>query len=194
MGLWDQNQYIIKQKVLTLGRKYFIYDSYNRLIGYCKQKLFKLKEDIRIYTDDSMTHELLSIRQENILDFTGTFAVMDSYHNNALVGYVGRKAWKSLFRDTWKIFDHTKREIATIQERGGTLAVFRRFVSFLRWIPKKYDFFSPGAPGPFAEAIQRFQIIGDTWTLNVHPGSNVDIRLIVAAALMMDIIEQAQGD
>jgi hypothetical protein len=49
MGMWDQNQYVIKQKVLTLGRKYFIYDSRGALIGFCKQKMFKMKEDIRIF-------------------------------------------------------------------------------------------------------------------------------------------------
>ncbi|MEA3558570.1 MAG: hypothetical protein U9R75_04885 [Candidatus Thermoplasmatota archaeon] len=189
MGMWDENQYVIKQKVLTIGRKYFLENGSGQSIGFCKQKLFKLKEDIRIYTDDSMTRELLLIKQEQILDWSGTFRVTDA-QTGEVVGFVGRKALKSIIRDTWKLFDPSKNEIATVEERGSVFAVLRRFISFLRWIPKRYDFSDQG--GEFAEAVQKFQIIGDTWTLNLTD-KRVDSRLILTAALMMDIVEQQQG-
>ena len=44
-----------------------------------------------------------------------------------------------------------------------------------------------------AEAIQKFKIIGDTWIVNISPNAPVDKRLLVTAALMMDIIEQGKG-
>src|SRR5881628_2303692 len=50
-----------------------------------KQKLLKLKEDIRVYSDESMTRELFQIRQQQIIDIWGTFAVIDSA-SNALLG------------------------------------------------------------------------------------------------------------
>lgn len=189
MGVWDERRYIIKQKVLTVGRKYFIENGSGHRIGFCKQKMFKLKEDIRIYTDDSMTEELLLIKQQQILDWSGTFKVTDSVTGKD-IGFVGRKALTSIFRDTWKIFDPSKRELGTVQERGDIFSVLRRFIGILRMVPKKYDF-SDGS-GVFAEAIQKFQIIGDTWTLDIKD-SRVDPRLIVTAALMMDIIEQQRG-
>ena len=190
MEIWKQNQYIIKQKVLALGKKYYIYDSQGNLIGFVKQKLFKLKEDIRIFTDESMTHELLKVKQKNILDWSGTFKVKDPV--GVKIGYVGRKSWKSILRDTWKVWDRDKRELATLKERGGTFAVLRRFIGILQFIPKKYDFSDPHGT-KFAEAIQKFKIIGDTWIVNINPNSTVDKRLLVTAALMMDIIEQGKG-
>ncbi len=189
MDVWKGNKYVIKQKVLTVGRKYFIEDGSGNRIGFCKQKLFKLKEDIRIYTDDSLSKELLLIKQEQILDWSGTFRVTDA-KSDKVIGYVGRKALKSLFRDTWKIFDAKKNEIGTVEERGDVFSVLRRFIGFLKFVPKKYDF-SDGS-GELAEAIQKFQIIGDTWTLNIK-NTRVDPRLIVTAALMMDIVEQQRG-
>lgn len=71
------------------------------------------------------------------------------------------------------------------------MAVMRRLISILRFIPKTYTFTSNGAP--IAEAKQKFQIIGDTWFLHILQGNKVDKRLIVTAALMMDIIEQQRG-
>ncbi|MFO8052125.1 MAG: hypothetical protein R6V01_10590 [Thermoplasmatota archaeon] len=189
MGVWDENQYVIKQKVLTVGRKYFIENGSGQRIGFCKQKMFKLKEDIRIYTDDSMTNELLLIKQEQILDWSGTFKVTDSVTGEP-IGFVGRKALKSIIRDTWKVFDPQKNELGTVEERGSAFSVMRRFIGFLRWIPKRYDFSDQA--GEFAEAVQKFQIIGDTWTLNIKD-ARVDPRLIITAALMMDIVEQQQG-
>ncbi len=190
MEIWNQNQYVIKQKVLALGKKYYIYDSQGNLIGFVKKKLFKLKEDIRIFTDESMSHELLKIKQKNILDWSGTFKVKDPAGGK--IGYVGRKSWKSILRDTWKVWDRDKRELATLKERGGTFAVLRRFIGILQFIPKKYDFSDPHGT-KFAEAIQKFKIIGDTWIVNINPNSTVDKRLLVTAALMMDIIEQGKG-
>lgn len=190
MSIWDNEVYIIKQKVLTIGRKYHIENGNGQGIGFCKQKMFKLKEDIRIFTDENMTGELLLIKQQQILDFSGTFAVTDT-QTGQLVGYVGRKGLKSIIRDTWKIFDTSSKEIATVEERSGLLAVLRRLSDIAKWIPKKYDMTHNGSP--IAEVVQRFQIIGDTWTVTIDPNTNVDRRLILSAALMMDIIEQMRG-
>ena len=190
MGIWDHDHYVVKQKVLAIGRKYFIEDGAGRRIGFCHQKAFKLKEDIRIYTDEDMKQELLTIRQEQILDFSGTFAVSDP-RTGETVGFVGRKALQSIIRDTWKIFDRNRNEIAMVQEESGFLAVMRRFFSIVRLVPKTYEFMAGNAI--IAIAKQKFQIIGDTWNLYVQPGNPVDKRLIVTAALMMDIIEQQRG-
>jgi uncharacterized protein YxjI len=190
MGLWDKNNYVIKQKVLAIGRKYFIEDGMGTRIGFCHQKIFKLKEDIRIYTDENMTDELLTMKQEQILDWAGTFAITDPTSGRK-VGYVGRKALKSIIKDTWKIFDKNRNEIATVEEGGGALAILRRIFGFLAFIPKTYEFTQNGTL--IAEAKQKFQIIGDTWFLNIIDPMAVDRRLIVSTALMMDIIEQQKG-
>ncbi len=190
MSIWNNDVYIIKQKVLTIGRKYFIESGRGEGIGFCKQKMFKLKEYIRIFTDESMTRELLLIKQQQILDFSGTFAVTDPT-TGELIGYVGRKGLKSIIRDTWKIFDPSSNEIGTVEEQSGLLAVLRRLFNIAKLIPKKYDMTHNGTP--IAEIVQKFQIIGDTWTVTIQPNTAVDRRLILSAALMMDIIEQMSG-
>src|SRR6185503_13579603 len=46
-----ESQYMIRRKVLTLfGAQFHIYNAEGKVVGFSKQKAFKLKEDIRVYT------------------------------------------------------------------------------------------------------------------------------------------------
>ena len=60
--MFQGNNFVIKQKKISLGNKYYLQDGSGRDIGFCHQKLLKLKEDIRIYTDKSMANEMLKIK------------------------------------------------------------------------------------------------------------------------------------
>ena len=53
-----------------LGEEFHIYpdDNQEDLIGYAKQKALKLKEDIRVFSDDSESHEILKIKARGVLD------------------------------------------------------------------------------------------------------------------------------
>ena len=54
----------------VLGEEFHIYpdDNQEDLIGYSKQKALKLKEDIRVFSDDSKSHEILKIKARGVLD------------------------------------------------------------------------------------------------------------------------------
>ncbi|MSR57317.1 MAG: hypothetical protein EXS05_06565 [Planctomycetaceae bacterium] len=55
-------EYTIRRKVLTLfGAKFHIYNTAGAVIGFSQQKAFKLKEDIRVYSDESMQNERVAI-------------------------------------------------------------------------------------------------------------------------------------
>jgi len=63
-------RFTIRQKVFKIfGAAFHIYDQSGNVIGYCKQKAFKLREDLRFYTDESLSSELFSMRARSILDF-----------------------------------------------------------------------------------------------------------------------------
>ena len=53
-----------------LGEEFHIYtdDSQDELIGYSVQKALKLKEDIKIFSDESQSHGILQIKARGILD------------------------------------------------------------------------------------------------------------------------------
>lgn len=57
----------IQRKAFTkIGKELFIYDQSGNLLLFVKQKGFKLKEDIRVFSDDSKTEERLSIQARKV--------------------------------------------------------------------------------------------------------------------------------
>jgi len=135
-NIYIHNQYLVRRKVLTLfGAKFHIFDSDGRLAFFSRMKAFKLREDIRLYSDESMSDELLLIKARQILDFSAAYDVMDS-KTFEKVGALKRKGWKSILKDEWIIMDPQDIEIGLIKEDSTALALIRRFLTNL--IPQKY--------------------------------------------------------
>ncbi len=187
-SIWFQNYYRIRKKVLTIWNKYWIEDQNKNILGFSKQKMFKLKEDIRIYTDEKMTQELFQIRQQEILDIWGTFAVIDS-GTNTVLGYIKRKALMSTFAwDEWEVLDAYKRPIGAIQEQKGR-GLARKFVPGGKLIPEKMTLTLNNVP--VAEINQSFKIIGDIWELKcIAVPEWFDRRVLLGGLLMMGMIER----
>ena len=49
--------YLLKRQTLALTGKFRFYDPNENLIMYSEQKMFKLKEDIHVYSDESKSQE-----------------------------------------------------------------------------------------------------------------------------------------
>lgn len=188
--LWYQNFYRLRKKALAIANQYWIEDASGRALAYSRQKMFKLKEDIRIYTDESMATELFRIQQQQVLDVWGNFAVIDSATNQTL-GYVRRKALSSAFvRDEWEIRDAAQQLVGGISEQTGR-GLARKWIPGGALIPEKMTLQLGGRP--VAVIDQEFKIVGDIWNVNcqgVPP--NFDRRVLLGCTLLMSMIERAR--
>lgn len=124
MEAFEQTKYLLRRKIWQfLGQAFHIYDEHGRVMMYSKLKAFKLKEDIRVYTDETMSQELLTIHARSMLDFSATYDVLDGGTRQSL-GSVRRSGLASTFgRDTWKIFDSQEQEIGEAVEDSMALAL-----------------------------------------------------------------------
>ena len=185
------NNFMIRKKLFSfLGQKFHIYGPDERLLFYTKQKAFKLKEDIRVFTDESMTQQVLQIHARGVLDFGMTYDVIDVVANQK-VGALRRKGLKSILRDEWHILDVNDQQIGTIQEDSLALAMVRRLLSNL--VPQTFHGDIQGRPvmvfkqrfNPFVAKIDvDFTADTENW---------LDRRLGVAAAVMLSAIEGRQS-
>ncbi|MCH7988345.1 MAG: hypothetical protein IID46_04245 [Planctomycetes bacterium] len=182
-------EYTIRKKVFTLfGAKFHIYNSQGDLIGFCKQKAFKLKEDIRIFTDESMTKEQMKIAARSIIDFSASYDVTESSTQKRL-GALQRKGLKSLFRDEWIVLDDNENEIGTIKEDSMLLAMFRRY--FFNFLPQKYHL-SDQSGTQHAEFRSHLNPFIQKMTVTVYPDSPIHPLLILAAGVLLVAIEGRQ--
>lgn len=187
-NLWYQNNYRIRKKVVTVGNKYWIEDSGQNILGFCKQKILKLKEDIRVFTDESMANELFCIKQEQIMDVWGSFAVIDSYTNMPL-GYIKRGFFSEFGRDAWEVQNANRQPIGRVFEASLGRAIARKYMPGGGLVPEKMTLELNGKP--VAEINQQFKIIGDIWNLNcLQVPPDFDRRVLLSCMILMGCIER----
>ena len=122
------SKYMIRRKIFTLlGAAFHIYDASGQLLGYSRQKAFRIREDIRVYRDESRQSEILLIKARNIMDGWGIYDVIDSA-SGELLGTWRRQLWKSMLRDQYSLLDTAGAQIGVLTEDNMTLALLRRFV------------------------------------------------------------------
>lgn len=187
---FSHTTYLIRKRVLTLaGGKFEIFDPTGNVVLFSKMKAFKLKEDIRLYTGEDMTTELISIQARTIMDFSAAYDVVESATGRKL-GALRRKGLKSMFRDEWLILDVYDNEIGLIREENAFLAIVRRFLTNL--VPQSYTVELSGAL--VAEFKQNFNPFVTKLTLDFSPDvqHRFDRRLGIAAGVLLCAIEGKQ--
>ena len=182
-------EYTIRRKVLTIfGAKFHVYDANNKLLGYSEQKAFKLKEDIRVYTDETKTDERVVIQARSMIDFGAAYDVYDSKQQKK-AGALKRKGWSSLVRDSWIVMDVDDREIGKIQEDSMAMALLRRFLSNL--IPQKFHLTDQSGT-ELASFRQHFNPFIFRLTVTIYEGCPVSPLLVLAAGVLLVAIEGRQ--
>ena len=188
-------QYTIRRKVFTFfGAKFHIYDAENNLIGYCKQKAFKLKEDIRIYTDESMSEERLVITARKVIDFSGAYDVVDSKSGTKL-GALRRKGFKSILRDSWQVLDENDEDVGSLQEDSASMALVRRFLPYGLGglFPQKFQMKAHDSDVVYARFRTHFNLFVHRMTVTVEEECQFDPMLVLAAGILLAAIEGRQS-
>ncbi len=182
--------YVVRRQVFKIfGAAFHIYDPNGELAFYSKQKAFKLREDIRLFTDESMTTEVLTIHARQIVDFSAAYDVIDTASGEK-VGALKRKGWSSMLRDQWILMDASDNEIGHIKEDAMALALVRRFLTNL--IPQSYNVVA--GDRQLATMKQRFNPFIFKLDLDFTADTEglLDRRLGLAAAVLLGAIEGRQ--
>jgi hypothetical protein len=102
-------------KILGLAPQIYVTDASGATLYYVKQKMFKLKEAVKVFHDDSRSELLYEIKADRIIDFSAKYNFTDTDGQN--VGAVGRKGMKSLFRATYLVYDEDT-AVMTVSEES----------------------------------------------------------------------------
>ena len=183
--------YIFRRKVLKIfGAAFHAYDRQGNIVFYSKQKAFKLREDIRIYTDETLSQELLTIKTPQILDLGATYNVEDPA-TGEFVGSVRRKFLKSLVCDEWHIFSSQGLQIGTLTEESLLGAIVSRVINL---IPQSYTI-ADSSGRENAHIKQHFNPFILKYTMTVtNSQPTIGRRLLIACGILLAAIEQRQDN
>jgi hypothetical protein len=187
---FQYDRYYLRRQVLALTGKIRLYTSEGDQVLYCQQKMFRLREDIRAYSDESLSQELLYIQARTIIDFSAAYDVFDSGYGTK-VGVLRRKGWRSVMRDEWEVLNAEDQPIGVLWEDNAGRALMRRLFAG-RLLPQDYDLLI--GDQRVADLRQRFNLFRYEMDLDFGMDTNhlLDRRLGIAAALLLAIIEGRQ--
>ena len=183
--------YLLKRQVFAITGKFRIYDPMENLVLFSEQKMFRLREDIRVYADEAKTQEVLMIKARQIIDFAAAYDVIESATGQK-VGTLRRKGWRSLLRDEWEILDANEQPLGRLFEDSMGRALLRRFL-LGTFLPQDYDI--TVGTDRVADLKQRFNLFAYRLELDfsMDSGRKLDRRLGITAGILLAAIEGKQS-
>jgi uncharacterized protein YxjI len=109
-------------KLLAIASQIYIRDANGNLIGYVKQKLFKLKEDINIFADENQTQLLFNIKANRVIDFSAQYNFTSA--SGQFLGSIKRRGMRSIWKANYEISDQSGRQVLQINEESAWTKVF----------------------------------------------------------------------
>ncbi len=115
----DHDVFILRQRVHPIVNQYeFSLPNGDGKPGepicFVEQKRFKFKEDIRFYTDDPKSHELMRLKARQRFDPRARYDVTDPA--GAKIGEIQKVFGESLIRSTYKLYDAQGSRVAKATE------------------------------------------------------------------------------
>jgi uncharacterized protein YxjI len=185
--LQTQRRLHIRQRVRLMVNQYEVRGvapdgSEGDLIAFAQQKRMAFREQVTLYTDDSKRQPVLSFKARQVFDLGATYDVTDAA--GIPIGLFRKDFAQSLLRSTWHL-EQPGLGVATGQERNLVVALLRRFVEQLSWLPYHFDFVLNGQLG--------FSVV-KKWGLRDHyvvdiPNDQIDRRLVIAMAVALDALQ-----
>jgi uncharacterized protein YxjI len=183
--------YLLRRQAIALTGKFRFYDPAGRMIMFSEQKMFRLREDIRVYADESKTQEVLSIKARQIMDFSAAYDVVDTELNQK-AGALRRKGLRSFLRDEWEVLDANDNVIGQLFEDSVGLALLRRLL-LGTWLPQNYDLTIGDMR--VADLKQNFNFFRYELNLDFSMDLNrrLDRRVGIAAGILLAAVEGKQS-
>ncbi|MBM3153213.1 MAG: hypothetical protein FJZ96_13590 [Chloroflexi bacterium] len=185
-------QYTLKRQVFALTGKLRFYNPQQQLALFVEQKMFRLREDIRIYSDENKSLELLLIKARSIIDWAAAYDVLDGATGQK-VGVLRRQGWRSMMRDEWEVLDINDQPIGMLFEDSVSRALLRRLL-LGSLLPQDYDM--TVGDTRVADLRQKFTFFGYEMMLDfsMDIANRLDRRMGIAAATLLAVIEGRQSN
>ena len=181
-------QFHIRQRIRLMVNQYEVRavnadGSEGEMIAFAQQKRMAFKEQVTLYADDSKQVPVLGFKARQIMDLGATYDVTDP--SGAPIGLFRKDFKASLLRSTW-IVEQPSVGAVRGQERSQLVAILRRFVDSLSWLPYHFDFVTP--TGEVVFSVVKKWGFTDKYIVSV-PNPHIDRRLVIAMAVALDALQ-----
>jgi uncharacterized protein YxjI len=185
--LQSQQQLIVRQRIRMMVNQYEIHaaapdGSEAGLLAFAQQKRMAFKEQVTLYTDDTKSTPVLGFKARQVMDLGATYDVVDAA--GTPIGLFRKNFKESLIRSTWHLEQPGFGEMIG-RETNVWVAVLRRFVEALSWLPYHFDFVL--GDRPVFSVVKKWGL-RDRYIVTIHD-PRVDRRLVAAMSVALDALQ-----
>ena len=189
-----------KFKITTLASDFNITDRNGNYVAYVRQKMFRLKEDVIVFSDESRTKELFNIKANQWIDFNASYMMTDLLTGKKF-GSLARKGVRSIWKARYDIIDEKEKPIYQINEDNGWIKVFDSFLGEIPILGMLTGYFlNPSytvvdiAGKAYFRLKKMPSLIGRRFQLErLIDIDDEDESLVILSFLMMVLLERARG-
>ena len=103
-------------KIMALAPQIFVRDANGDVVCYVKQKMFKLKEAVTVFRDQTKTDVFCEIKADRVIDWSAKYSFFDA--SGESFGSVKRKGMKSIWKAHYEVYDEADNHISNISEEN----------------------------------------------------------------------------
>lgn len=189
-----------KFKITTLASDFNITDRNGNYVAYVRQKMFRLKEDVIVFSDESRTKELFNIKANQWIDFNASYMMTDLLTGKKF-GSLARKGVRSIWKARYDIIDENDKPIYQINEDNGWIKVFDSFLGEIPILGMLTGYFlnpsytvKDNAGKEYFRLKKMPSLVGRRFQLErLIDIDDEDESLVVLSFLMMVLLERARG-
>ncbi|HNX89187.1 MAG TPA: hypothetical protein PKH58_08900 [Paludibacteraceae bacterium] len=109
-------------KITSIANDFRVNDATGAEVAFVRQKLFKLKEEIQVFNNESRSELNFTIKANKWLDFSASYVFFDRQGRE--IGRIVRRGWKSLWKSTYDIYDENQQQDFSVHEENPFVKVF----------------------------------------------------------------------
>lgn len=189
-----------KFKITTLSSDFNITDKNGNYVAYVRQKMFKLKEDVIIFNDETRSRELFRIQANQWIDFNASYSITD-LENGKIFGRLARQGMRSLWKSHYDVLDENSVLKYQISEDNAWVKVLDGFIGEISIVGMFTGYFlnptytvKDSAGKEYFRLKKMPSLIGRRFQLDrLIDIDDKDESLVVLSLLMMVLLERERG-
>ena len=187
-------------KIMALSPQIYVRDANGDVVCYVKQKMFKLKEAVTVFSDETKSNVFCEIKADRVIDWSAKYSFFDANGEN--FGSVKRKGMKSIWKAHYEVYDENDNHISNISEENPMAKVMD---SMLGQVPvlglltgymfhPKYLLTNAVDGSPKMRLSKKPAMLEGKYTLDrMYDFDDVDELRGLMAFMMMSLLERKRG-
>jgi hypothetical protein len=187
-------------KVTSLANDFIARDAVGNVVAYVRQKMFRFKEDIEVFSDEARSRVNYRIKADRWIDFSAAYAFYEGPGERE-IGKIARKGWRSIWKAEYEIIDQNGQLQYHIREENGWVKVMDSLFGEIPILGMFTGYFfnptyivSDLRDREIVRLVKQPSLLGKEFTLNkVGQMDGDDDDRIMLGLMMMILLERKRG-